>query len=65
MSKPNNRPRYNVVVKSGTTDKAVWHQIGVAFDAKSGGLSVKLNAHPIDGQMWLFEPKGADEPFTA
>ncbi len=65
MSKSNNRPRYHVVVKSGTADKPVWHQIGVAFETKSGNLSLKLNAHPIDDQMWLFEPKNSDQPFTA
>lgn len=66
MSKTTNRPRYNVVVKTGTDAKPIWHQIGAAFETKSGGLSVRLHAAPIDGQLWLFEPKTkSDEPFTA
>ena len=57
MSSKNNRPRYNVMVNGGTTDKPFWVRIGAAFDTEKGGLSIKLHANPIEGRIWLFEPK--------
>ncbi len=58
MSTNTNRPRYYAYTKASGTGKTPWIRIGAAFTIKEGkGLSVKLNALPIDGQVLLFEPK--------
>ncbi len=40
-------------VEEGTGDKNHWQKIGAAWPAKDGGLSLQLNALPIDGKIAL------------
>lgn len=40
-------------VAEGNDDKNHWHKIGAAWPAKDGGLSLHLNAIPIDGKVAL------------
>ena len=40
-------------VEAGKDDKSHWHKVGAAWPAKDGGLSLKLNAMPIDGRVML------------
>ncbi len=45
----------------GPKQKAIWTRIGAAWPHNSGaGLSIELEALPIDGRLVLIEPK-ADE----
>jgi len=48
----------------GEGQKAIWTRIGAAWPHGSGnGLSIQLDALPIDGRIVLTEPK-ADEAET-
>ena len=49
------------VKKRGEGKSDFWTRIGAAF-AHDGGLTVQLDALPIDGRVVLREPK--DEPKT-
>ena len=40
-------------VNEGKDEKNHWQKIGAAWPTKDGGLSLKLNAIPIDGQIAL------------
>lgn len=58
MSNTNNRPQFKAFIKVEGKTKSTWIRVGSAFQIKDGkGLSVKLNALPTDGQIFLFEPK--------
>ena len=52
------RPDYNVYVsRKGNDDKNHYTQVGSAWNVDKGGISVKLNALPVDGSLVLFPPK--------
>jgi len=40
-------------VEEGVDGKNHWQKIGAAWSAKDGGLSLKLNAMPLDGKIAL------------
>lgn len=40
-------------VEEGSNDKNHWHKIGAAWPTKEGGLSLQLNALPINGRIAL------------
>jgi len=40
-------------IESGNGEKSHWNKIGAAWPTKDGGLSLKLNALPIDGRINL------------
>ncbi len=40
-------------VEDGKGDKNHWQKIGAAWPTKDGGLSLKLNALPLDGRVSL------------
>ena len=67
MSNTNNRPRYHAFTKiERKSKKPHWISIGAAFAIQDGkGLSVKLNALPIDGQIMLFTPKNTGDASNA
>ena len=45
----------------GQDQKAVWTRIGAAWPHGSGsGMSIQLDALPIDGRIVLTEPKAED-----
>jgi hypothetical protein len=44
--------------REGKVTKTYWCKIGAAWPMKSGdGLTIRLDALPIDGQISLFTPK--------
>ena len=48
-------------VKSREGQKAIWTRIGAAWSHDSGnGMSIQLEALPIDGRIVLTEPKAED-----
>lgn len=48
-------------VKRTARGKAVWRKIGAAYPHEAGaGLTVILDAMPIDGRIVLLEPDAAD-----
>jgi hypothetical protein len=52
-------------VKDRPTGKSTWRRIGVAFPHDKGaGLTVILNALPIDGRIVLVEPKADPAAIT-
>lgn len=58
----NNTIAYNVYATTSYKDnddneKTRYTQIGVAFKVAKGGLSIALNALPVNGQIVLFPPK--------
>jgi hypothetical protein len=55
------RPDYDVFVsRKGDDDKNFYTKIGAAWKVAADGISVKLQALPVDGSIVLFPPK-ADE----
>jgi len=44
---------YAYNVEKGTDNKNHWQKIGAAWPAKNGGLSLQLNAMPLDGRVAL------------
>lgn len=40
-------------VEEGSGDKNHWHKIGAAWPTKEGGLSLQLNALPLNGRIAL------------
>lgn len=55
------RPDFHVFVsRKGAGDKNYYSRIGAAWSVASDGISIKLDALPLDGELILFPPK-ADE----
>lgn len=54
--KNKNMPDYDVVVNSGTKEKAFWHKLGSAWK-KEKGISISLNSLPLTNSIMLFEHK--------
>ncbi|MBV9669751.1 MAG: hypothetical protein JOZ43_02245 [Acidobacteriales bacterium] len=51
-----NKPDYNIRAKVGE----IWQSVGVAWHAKDGAISVRLNLLPIgewDGSLLMLPPK--------
>ena len=46
-------PSYIAYTVDKSNDTQHWQKIGAAWPAKGGGLSLKLNAIPIDGNVAL------------
>jgi len=56
----NNRPTLiaYAVKDRGKRQKAIWTRIGAAWPHNEGnGLSIELEALPVDGRLVLIEPK--------
>ena len=52
------RPDFCVyVTREGTDGKTHYRQIGVAWSVANDGVSIKLDALPVNGEMVLFRPK--------
>lgn len=56
------KPQWKVLVsrQSEGSDKTYYTEIGSAWNVAKDGISVQLNATPIDGRMVLF-PRKEDE----
>lgn len=54
-----NMPAYNVAVGTQKTPdgKTFWTSIGSGWDMENGGISIKLNAHPIGDTLAIFPKK--------
>lgn len=56
------RPAYHVFVsRKGSDDKTYYSRIGAAWQVASDGISIKLDALPLDGELVLFPPKDDDQ----
>ena len=51
------KPAYHVFVSEKNGEKTYYHRVGAAWDVSNGGISIKLNALPVDGNLVLFPPK--------
>jgi len=51
------RPDYEVFISEKNGDKNWYTKIGAAWEVSKGGISIKLQALPISGEMVLFPPK--------
>lgn len=56
------KPDYEVFVseKNGD-DKTYYTRVGAAWNVAKDGISIKLKALPLDGNLVLFPPKPADD----
>jgi len=58
-----NQPTMHAVKDRGEGKKGIWTRIGAAWPTKDGkGLSIQLDALPLDGRLILIEPKPDDKP---
>ncbi len=48
------KPDYKVLVSRENGDKTYYTEIGSAWNVAKDGISVQLNATPIDGRLVLF-----------
>ena len=51
------RPDYEVFVSEKNGDKTYYNRVGAAWNVAKDGISIKLNALPLDGNLVLFPPK--------
>lgn len=56
------KPDYEVFVseKNGD-DKTYYTRVGAAWNVAKDGISIKLKALPLDGNLVLFPPKPAED----
>jgi hypothetical protein len=55
------KPDYNVyVTREGGDGKNHYRQIGVAWCVANGGISLKLDALPTNGEAVMFPPREED-----
>ena len=55
------RPDYSVYVsRKGADDKNVYTRVGAAWNVSNDGISIKLDALPVDGSLILFPPREDD-----
>ena len=60
MASNNSSPNYGVFVSEKRGDKNFYTRIGSAWNVSNDGISIKLQALPIDGNLVLFPPKEND-----
>ena len=55
------RPDYDVFIsQKGKDDKNYHTKVGAAWNVDKEGISIKLQALPIDGSLVLFPPKNGE-----
>ena len=54
------RPDYEVFVSRKSGDKTFYNRVGAAWIVSNDGISIKLDALPVDGSLILFPPKSDD-----
>lgn len=53
-----NKPDFGVYTsRKGEGDKNFYTQVGSAWKVAKGGISITLQALPVDGKLVLFPPK--------
>ncbi|MBK7469685.1 MAG: hypothetical protein IPI73_02625 [Betaproteobacteria bacterium] len=55
------KPDYKVLVSREGNDKTFYTEIGSAWKVAKDGISVQLNALPLDGKIVLFPREDKDE----
>jgi hypothetical protein len=55
------RPDYRVFVTTKNGEKDFFHEVGVAWNVKNGGISIKLHALPPNGECVAFPPRDDDK----
>lgn len=56
----NRKPDYRVMVSRKSGDKNFYTEVGAGWDVAKEGISIKLNALPVNGELVLF-PRKEDE----
>lgn len=55
------KPDYHVFVsRKGSDEKNYYTRVGAAWAVSNDGISIKLDALPVDGSLILFPPKPED-----
>lgn len=54
------KPDYEVFVSQQSNDKNFYTRVGAAWNVAKGGISIQLQALPVDGKLVLFPPKEED-----
>ncbi len=52
-----NKPDYDVFVSQKNGDKSFYTRVGAAWHVANEGISIKLQALPVDGSLVLFPPR--------
>lgn len=55
------KPDFRVFTSRESDGKNFYTEIGAAWAVKDGGISIKLQALPLDGSLVLFPPREDDE----
>lgn len=57
MSNSKNSP--DLIAYQATTrgDRSYWTRVGAAWSNRAGGINVRLNAFPLDGEIILLPPR--------
>jgi len=55
-----NTPDYEVFVSEKNGDKNYYTKVGAAWNVSNDGISIKLRAMPLDGNLVLFPPREPD-----
>lgn len=57
---PGQRPDYDVFVTQKNGDKNWYTKVGAAWNVSNDGISIKLQALPVGGELVMFPPKSDD-----
>jgi hypothetical protein len=58
------RPDFEVFVSQKNGDKTYYTRVGAAWFVAAKGISIKLQALPVSGELILFPPKEQAEEHT-
>lgn len=60
-----NKPDYYVYIsEKGKDDKNFYTRVGAAWEVSNDGISVKLKALPVGGELVMFPPRDEDDHST-
>ena len=55
------QPDFHVFTsRKGSDDKTYYNRVGAAWNVSNDGISIKLDALPVDGSLVMFPPKSED-----
>ena len=55
------KPDFEVFVSEKNGEKTYYSRVGAAWKVASDGISIKLKALPLDGNLVLFKPKSDED----
>ncbi|MDH5543893.1 MAG: hypothetical protein OEY64_13165 [Nitrospinota bacterium] len=61
MENKNNKPDLYAYMVTGSDKKPFFTKIGAAWKNKKGGYGIRLEAHPVGGEIVLFPPREKNE----